>query len=1088
MYALFEEMDADGSEVIDKRELQMLLESLDVQLPQKEIIMLFRKYDTDGSGEIDFDEFLALIKDLVMRAKALMLSSDEATTSPEMQQTEKIEQLVRSGTVKSLRSLHQNEASAAPDGTSPDEAPSDGAVDASAPALAKRLQSMRQLDQAEQQACMKRTLFCIPVAPEGLARRAMAWCGKVADSRGFDRAILFCIVVSSVTLAIENPGIGDNSPTRAALDVIDIIMNSMFFLECFLKIFSQSFRVYISSGWNRLDFLIVVTSAIDIAIMIFAPTIKLDIFRIFKILRALRPLRFVARVKKLRILASTIASAARPVANTVVLALGVFLIFGVLFMQLLAGKMNACTDPLVIHFLDCNDIADGVKREWVPYPVNFDYILPAVQSIYVLATQDDWPNHMLAGIDATDARTGPYQNNAPLLVIFYVATILLAGYLVVNIFVGVFVDCYQSAQLEMEEKGKTPKVVGSKLPQIFDDPDSRTVLGHIFDVVTTTQFDIFVAFFIVTNVISMAFESFKQSDFQNEFAEVTNYFFSFIFGWECIAKIHAFRPRRYFLDGWNKFDFFIVLISFGGILVENLGSAVALDPTVLRILRVFRIFRILRAFRIFKAAKGLQQIVSTLSGSLSSLASLLMMLLLMFFIFSILGVSLFANLCAAGDEGAPGMRGVKCFVAPGELMMEPTAHFKGIHWALLTLFRVATGDAWGALMDSSGLQVPCLPRKAILCSCSDPIRVRLATIFEIISLSATRFFISRVNERGHSPCTLCFSAWGARDRGGHRWQVVDLCGAPWSRSLAASAWDGRLHRPHQPLRTFSSCKGAPQKFVLCSVLPSEPETPSLNKLAISTSLDSVPPARDLYTLGLALFRLQSESGTRASSAWRRTPTGPHLPRLPTRKRGLGCWRRRYQTASPGRRWMRSRQRGWWTAAWGDTTARRDTRGSVSRRAGRTFRSSTTAASSPSRPSCCCSSSSPCSWNSSTRLAASPASFDPGSADTDAQQNCLQSACERLACCCAPATSDQHDPIAPMQAEDLDEQAGEIMPGTTNLQRSVFLRIHRRWELNARRRIKMKRRKLALQYSRSVGDVGERVGAMSPPAGRDAMPG
>ena len=96
MYALFEEMDADGSEVIDKRELQMLLESLDVQLPQKEIIMLFRKYDTDGSGEIDFDEFLALIKDLVMRAKALMLSSDEATTSPEMQQTEKIEQLVRS--------------------------------------------------------------------------------------------------------------------------------------------------------------------------------------------------------------------------------------------------------------------------------------------------------------------------------------------------------------------------------------------------------------------------------------------------------------------------------------------------------------------------------------------------------------------------------------------------------------------------------------------------------------------------------------------------------------------------------------------------------------------------------------------------------------------------------------------------------------------------------------------------------------------------------------------------------------------------------------------------------------------------------
>ena len=34
------------------------------------------------------------------------------------------------------------------------------------------------------------------------------------------------------------------------------------------QIFSKSFKVYIKSGWNRLDFLIVTTSLIDVAIMV----------------------------------------------------------------------------------------------------------------------------------------------------------------------------------------------------------------------------------------------------------------------------------------------------------------------------------------------------------------------------------------------------------------------------------------------------------------------------------------------------------------------------------------------------------------------------------------------------------------------------------------------------------------------------------------------------------------------------------------------------------------------------------------------------------------------------------------------------
>eukprot|EP00961_Rhodomonas_salina_P226713 3065690-Rhodomonas_salina.1 len=128
--------------------------------------------------------------------------------------------------------------------------------------------------------------------------------------------------------------------------------------------------------------------------------------------------------------------------NTGAIALGVFAIFGILGMQLLSGKMNSCTDPMRHRWKDCNGIDDdGNVRSWEAYPVNFNNLLWAIRSMFVLSTQDDWPNHMWAGIDSTGSKkTGPVQNSQLGLMIYYVACILIAGYLVINIFVGVFVD------------------------------------------------------------------------------------------------------------------------------------------------------------------------------------------------------------------------------------------------------------------------------------------------------------------------------------------------------------------------------------------------------------------------------------------------------------------------------------------------------------------------------------------------------------------------------------------------------------------------------------------------------------------------
>eukprot|EP00961_Rhodomonas_salina_P164213 2212062-Rhodomonas_salina.1 len=357
-------------------------------------------------------------------------------------------------------------------------------------------------------------------------------CIKISENKVFDNIVLSAILISSVTLAMDSPTIGDNSPTREFLTIMDLILNGIFIFECVVKIFAQSFKLYRRSGWNRLDLLIVSTSVLDMVLTYGLEgnidLAMLKIFRTFRILRALRPLRIIARARGLRILVSTIMSAVKPVLNTVSIALGVFAIFGILGMQILMGKMYSCADVQIVNQADCE------PRDWQNYPVNFDNLYYAVRSMFILATQDDWPDHMFAGVDATTTTTGPYQNNNPFLALYYIASILIAGYLVINIFVGVFVDCYNSAATELEV-AKVEKMKANQLPPIFDDPTSPSRL-QVMSVVTTTAFDMFIAFFIVTNVISMAFESWKQSDFQNDFALVTNFFFSFVFGWECIFK------------------------------------------------------------------------------------------------------------------------------------------------------------------------------------------------------------------------------------------------------------------------------------------------------------------------------------------------------------------------------------------------------------------------------------------------------------------------------------------------------------------------------------------------------------------------
>lgn len=110
----------------------------------------------------------------------------------------------------------------------------------------------------------------------------------------------------------------------------------------------------------------------------------------------------------------------------------------------------------------------------------------------------------------------------------------------------------------------------------------------------------------------------------------------------------------YFQDGWNCFDFLIVVSSFLPIGGSNV--------TILRLLRLLRVLKLV------KALPQLQLLVMSLLNSLSSIGYISLLMGLQFYLYAVLGV-----------------------IAFGEI--DPV-YFGDLHSALVSLWQAATGDDW----------------------------------------------------------------------------------------------------------------------------------------------------------------------------------------------------------------------------------------------------------------------------------------------------------------------------------------------------------------------------------------------------------
>jgi voltage-gated sodium channel len=142
--------------------------------------------------------------------------------------------------------------------------------------------------------------------------------------------------------------------------------------------------------------------------------------------------------------------------------------------------------------------------------------------------------------------------------------------------------------------------------------------------------------------------------------DILNALILFIFILEIDIKILAEgkKPWRYFQDGWNVFDFLIVVICL-----------LSFQTRFVLIIRLIRILRVLRLITVFPQ---LRVIIGGLFKSVPSMIYIFILLMLHFYIYAAVGTTLFGK--------------------------NDPFHFGSLHISMLTLFRAVTLEDWADIM------------------------------------------------------------------------------------------------------------------------------------------------------------------------------------------------------------------------------------------------------------------------------------------------------------------------------------------------------------------------------------------------------
>lgn len=516
------------------------------------------------------------------------------------------------------------------------------------------------------------------------------FCHQLINNKYFDYFVLFIIFVSTVKVAADTYLLDEPSESEIIKSMIylDIFFTALFVIEFLIKSIAIGFYEgrsgYIKDIWNFFDFMIIIFSIIDLSFS----NINLSVIKSVRILRTLRPLRFISHNVSMKIVVVALFDSLIAIFNVIVVLLIVWLMFAILGVSLLAGKLYSCQNPNYTVKADC--INSGYDWESI-YP-NYDNILNAISTLFILSSEEGWPDIMYQAIDSRDVNLAPKRDSSPYIAYYFVIFILIGSFFFLNFFIGVVFDRFNWAKKnEMSTASliltkeqilwvEIQKLLVRTKPHAEVEIEKSRIRQICLKIYKNKGFELFIMFIIAVNIVQMSMVYNEASVQYLNVLENINFAITIVFVVEALIKLVAAGPSAYFYNNWNKFDFFVVTTSLLDILLAWLvGSSTILLRLGPQMFKLIRILRISKIIRIFKALKTLETLINIIGYSLPAILNVLSLMTLVFFIYSVLGVNLYHS------------------VKTGKIISAYT-NFNNFGNAMVTLLRVSTGEDWYLIM------------------------------------------------------------------------------------------------------------------------------------------------------------------------------------------------------------------------------------------------------------------------------------------------------------------------------------------------------------------------------------------------------
>uniref|UniRef100_A0AAQ4P1V3 Voltage-dependent L-type calcium channel subunit alpha n=1 Tax=Gasterosteus aculeatus aculeatus TaxID=481459 RepID=A0AAQ4P1V3_GASAC len=560
-------------------------------------------------------------------------------------------------------------------------------------------------------------------------------CHKIVNHNIFTNLILFFILLSSISLAAEDPVKNDSYRNRI-LGYADHVFTGLFTIEIILKM--TAYGAFVHKGsfcrnyFNILDLVVVSVSLISSGIQSSA----INVVKILRVLRVLRPLRAINRAKGLKHVVQCVFVAIRTIGNIVIVTTLLQFMFACIGVQLFKGKFFFCTDSSKQTQADCRGsyimYKDGdvgkperANRLWKNNDFNFDNVLQGMMALFAVSTFEGWPELLYRAIDSHTEDVGPVYNYRVVISIFFIIYIIIIAFFMMNIFVGFVIVTFQEQgeqeykNCELDKNQRQCVEYALKARPLRRYIPKNPYQYKVWYVVNSTYFEYLMFTLILLNTICLAMQHHGQTKNFNDAMNILNMLFTGLFTVEMILKLIAFKPRGYFSDPWNVFDFLIVIGSIIDVILSEISPADSSSssssssspsstsssshPPVVRPMGLqnseenarisitfFRLFRVMRLVKLLSRGEGIRTLLWTFIKSFQALPYVALLIVMLFFIYAVIGMQMFGKIALRDHT-----------------QINRNNNFQTFPQAVLLLFRCATGEAWQEIMLACSLDRPC---------------------------------------------------------------------------------------------------------------------------------------------------------------------------------------------------------------------------------------------------------------------------------------------------------------------------------------------------------------------------------------------